>query len=298
MLSVQKGGICISSAVAPVLCDIFLAAVGKRIESNMQDPRVVKICRFVDDFLVILKDVQSSEFQDVVHNIIQVFTSNGSGLNFTWETPEDHKLQFLDLKLLFRNDHICWQYSPRSQKGLLPSSSAHSTLVKRGIAMNCLHSALKKTCVHLLNESFDTQVARLEEAGYPSALITAVSEALLRRIKCPSTKASQGKRKQPIHVIPYIHKLSHNIKKIASRHDVQIVFSAPCKLSKICTMTRKDELPQCTTQHRNRFTECVANVVYEIPLSCGRRYIGQTGRCFNERAKEHNLNVRNKSGGF
>ncbi|KAH7968027.1 hypothetical protein HPB52_005443 [Rhipicephalus sanguineus] len=30
-----------------------------------------------DDFLVILKDVQSSEFQDVVRNIIQVFTSNG-----------------------------------------------------------------------------------------------------------------------------------------------------------------------------------------------------------------------------
>ena len=174
--------------------------------------------------------MQSSESQDVVHNIIQVFTSNGSGLNYTWETPEDQKLQFLDLKLLFRNDHICWQYSPRSQKGLLPFNSAHSKLVKRGIAMNCLQSSLKKTCVHLLNESFDTQVARLEEAGYPSALITSVSGALLRRIKYPSTKASHCQQKQPVHVIPYIHKLSPNMKKIALKHDVQIVFSAPCNM--------------------------------------------------------------------
>lgn len=38
--------------------------------------------------------------------------------------------------------------------------------------------------------------------------------------------------------------------------------------------------------------------VYKIPLSCGLQYIGQAGRCFNERAKLHNLNVHNKTGGF
>ena len=33
----------------------------------------------------------------------------------------------------------------------------------------------------------------------------------------------------------------------------------------------------------------VTKVVYEIPFSCGQVYIGQTGRCLNERAREHKL---------
>ena len=53
----------------------------------------------------------------------------------------------------------------------------------------------------------------------------------------------------------------------------------------------------CAKKHRNKFTDCQSQVVYEIPLSCGRKYIGQTGRSFNDRAREHRLNVQNKSGG-
>lgn len=34
---------------------------------------------------------------------------------------------------------------------------------------------------------------------------------------------------------------------------------------------------------------CSVDVVYEIPLSCGRVYIGQTGRCTNDRIAEHEL---------
>lgn len=37
--------------------------------------------------------------------------------------------------------------------------------------------------------------------------------------------------------------------------------------------------------------KCAEGVVYEIPLSCGRSYIGQTGRCVNERVREHERNV-------
>ncbi|XP_037508351.1 serine/threonine-protein kinase tricornered isoform X5 [Rhipicephalus sanguineus] len=83
-----------------------------------------------------------------------------------------------------------------------------------------------------------------------------------------------------------------------SKHNVEVVFSAPCKLSKLCAMTNKDSRWKCTTKHKMRYTQCVCNVVYKIPVTCGRQYVGQTGRCFNERAKEHNLNVRNKTGSF
>lgn len=64
-------------------------------------------------------------------------------------------------------------------------------------------------------------------------------------------------------------------------------------------MTNRDLRPFCKTQQGTVYTECKSKVVYKIPVSCAHHYIGQTGRCFfNERAKEHNLNVHNKTGGL
>lgn len=36
---------------------------------------------------------------------------------------------------------------------------------------------------------------------------------------------------------------------------------------------------------------CVKDVIYSVPLSCSRVYIGQTGRCVNQRLREHKYNV-------
>lgn len=32
---------------------------------------------------------------------------------------------------------------------------------------------------------------------------------------------------------------------------------------------------------------CAQSVVYRFPFSCGKVYIGQTGRCLNDRLREH-----------
>ncbi|KAH7969785.1 hypothetical protein HPB52_021943 [Rhipicephalus sanguineus] len=56
------------------------------------------------------------------------------GLTLTMELPTQQRLRFLDLELTFGREHVCWAYSPRSKKALLPFTSGHSKLVKRGIA--------------------------------------------------------------------------------------------------------------------------------------------------------------------
>lgn len=44
--------------------------------------------------------------------------------------------------------------------------------------------------------------------------------------------------------------------------------------------------------------QCAREVVYKVPLSCGACYIGQTGRCINDRIREHANNVKNGKDGF
>ena len=36
-------------------------------------------------------------------------------------------------------------------------------------------------------------------------------------------------------------------------------------------------------------------MVYEIPLECGFKYVGQTSRCINDRLTEHKRNVKNNA---
>ena len=132
-------------------------------------------------------------------------------------------------------DHICWEYKPRSKKAILPFDSSHTKLVKRGIASSCFNSALTKSCTHKVSHSFDNQISRLLASGFPSTLLVAVASSLLKKKGAsPSVSPQQSPNKYV--VMPYIHTISHNLKRIGLKHGVNLVFTAPFKLSRLCAL--------------------------------------------------------------
>lgn len=91
----------------------------------------------------------------VTGKILRAFQASSEGLQFTIEQPDEQgSIRFLDLRLHYGEKHLCWEFEPRSKKALLPYDSAHSKLVKRGIAMSGLGDAVKKSCVHTMERSF------------------------------------------------------------------------------------------------------------------------------------------------
>nr|XP_054930737.1 uncharacterized protein LOC129386656 [Dermacentor andersoni]XP_054930738.1 uncharacterized protein LOC129386656 [Dermacentor andersoni] len=291
----QKSGICIGSKVAPVLTNIFLGSVDRNIESNLDD-RTLKVLRYVDDLLIFVK---STNLQQMIHNILQVFHKCDSGLVFTHEVPDKNELQFLDTRLNLTDTHVCWMYCPRSEKPILNFPSAHSKVVKNGIAFSVLFSALSKSCFHKTSKSFLTQLERLRAAGFREDAIRMTVQKLVKRVKlrAPSrmNNPEPADKKKKLVVIPYVHKLSHNLRNVAGRFDIKVVFSSPNKLIKICGKIDR-KLAQaasthagkgCTVKHTSPFVHCRMGVVYELPFSCGHVYIGQTGRCLNIRLSEH-----------
>ncbi|KAG0417456.1 hypothetical protein HPB47_005608 [Ixodes persulcatus] len=173
------------------------------------------------------------------------------------------------------------KYRPRSKKTVLPFNSAHSKLVKRGIASSLLKASFAKSCQHAVKSSFCHQVERLKSSGYPDRFLQEVAETLVSKMKKKQEEAQEPRRRVRPAVIPYIHKVSHNLKKVAAHFDLPVVFSAPEKLSSLC----------------QRINNKQDGVVYEIPMTCGKGYVGQTGRCVNERAREHALSVKNSPSG-
>lgn len=162
-------------------------------------------------------------------------------------------------------------------------------------------SVVKRSCTHEVHGSFDAQIARLEAAGFPCSVVSAAVEAVLKRLKAENSNQETikegGNKKRE--VVPYVHKTSHNLKKAVKRFGVQIAFSAPLKLGGMCARIGKSSVVTkgCGKKHSHSYIDCCVGVVYQIPLTCGKVYVGQTGRCINVRLREHELSIQNSASG-
>ncbi|XP_064475670.1 uncharacterized protein LOC135389564 [Ornithodoros turicata] len=295
-LFIQKSGTPIGSGLSPVLCDIYLGACDVNVNRALEGTCDFQIFRYVDDFLVFFRGVTSSN-PISKEDVLNTFRTCAKGLNFTYEIPVDGTIHLLDLRLHDAGLHMCWAYDPRLRKEVLPYKSAHSKIVKRGIVMNALDSALARSCEHCVTDSFHAQVAKIRKGGYPEVMIIKVAETLLKKIKGSAKPARPRPPGRPV-CIPYVHAIAHNIKNVASRHGVPVVMSAHVKFSSLCAKVNRPKKKQgCAIQHRNPHVECQQRVVYRIPLQCGRVYIGQTGRCLNVRLQEHGASIKKTPSG-
>ena len=70
--------------------------------------------------------------------------------------------------------------------------------------------------------------------------------------------------------------ISERIRKVCRSYDIRVVFRSGPTFRSMLTKV-KDTLP----------VEKQVNIIYEVPCSCGKVYIGETKRCLKTRLKEH-----------
>lgn len=51
---IQRNGICIDSCIAPILSDLYLAKLDRKINEHLDESKVLKVFRYVDDYLVVV----------------------------------------------------------------------------------------------------------------------------------------------------------------------------------------------------------------------------------------------------
>lgn len=86
------------------------------------------------------------------------------------------------------------------------------------------------------------------------------------------------------------------VRRVAASSVIEVVFRCPYKLSRmIPTVKLSRTAPSCAVNHRNKFVPCVKNVVYYFPVSCGKKYIGRTSQCLNDRLRQHKSRVESRS---
>ncbi|KAG0416205.1 hypothetical protein HPB47_006616 [Ixodes persulcatus] len=77
------------------------------------------------------------------------------------------------------------------------------------------------------------------------------------------------------------------------RIDTEVKFTRLFRLGAMCGLTNNAPPPkaECSKKHVAPFVPWATGRVYLVPLSCGTEYIGQTGRCVNDRLREHQREI-------
>lgn len=71
-----------------------------------------------------------------------------------------------------------------------------------------------------------------------------------------------------------------NVRKVGGKAGLNVVFSAPVRLSGLCKKLneKENETCPCKIKHRDPYVTCTERIVYSIPLNSNKMYIGQTGK--------------------
>lgn len=139
----------------------------------------------------------ATSFQSSLTEVLGIFRRCLAPLVIPHEVRVAGCIRFLDWILTMCPSHVCREHEPRAGKPSLPFDSARTKIIKKAIAKACCINTLRKSCLHRIRSSFEKQTGRLTAAGFPSHLLVAVAETIMKksRVGTMPAKRCTGKTK-------------------------------------------------------------------------------------------------------
>ena len=197
------------------------------------------------------------------------------------EAKEDGSIQFLDTVITPEKDGsltIGVYRKPTHTDLYLPLDSNHNIAAKYSVINTLTHRA------HNICSSPELTKQELQHLGevlgackYPRWAIKKIFNHHQNKEKKNTPKRTHPSKCHI--VVPYIEGMGESIKKICKRHGVDIHFKGGRTLKNIL-VSPKDE-DKITNKN------CVIYSYSCGSIDCGEEYIGESGRSFGERYKEH-----------
>ena len=265
----QQDGVAMGSPVSATVANLYMEyfedlALSKATEK----PRLWK--RYVDDTCCIVK-------KGTEEGLLQHLNSIRPTIQFTMEVEEKGKISFLDCELHRKEDgrlDVTVHRKATHTDRYLHFDSHHPTHVRRGVVKSLYDRARRVTTS---DDNLQREIEHLNKVfynnGYPNKFVADSARPLARIQQDGSQSEDKGRHTV---VIPYSRGLSEDVRRICRRYDIRVAFRSGRSLRS--TLARvKDRLP----------TDLSSGVVYQVPCSCGKVYIGETIRRLETRIKEH-----------
>ena len=287
----QVHGCAMGSPVSPVVANLCMEEIEESaINASPVAPKIWK--RYVDDSLCIIKKNGVTAFHDTLNSI-------ATNISLTIEQECNGKISFLDTLVSRNNGAISIDVyrKPTHTDRYLDFNSHHDKKHKESTAATLLHRALNLPNTSEGKERELNHVyAALESNGYPSKFIRDLQNKKARPSPNLSPEELVGmffnlvepsESRKSFASLPYIKDVTEPLTRVLKKHDISVINKPMNTLQQQFPAPKFRPAPDSQT-----------NVVYKIPCAnCSWCYIGETGRAFNTRRKEHIKNVKTAAKG-
>ncbi|XP_072028445.1 uncharacterized protein [Amphiura filiformis] len=275
----QKFGAAMVSPVSAILANLSMEWLEQQaIATAPLDCAPKYWRRYVDDVLEVIKKDTTEKLTEHLNKVDE--TGN---IKFTYEEEEVSSIPFLDTLVVRKQDG--------SIKLLIYRKKTHTDQYLNFESQHPLHQKLG--VIRTLIDRMDSIVTEeedkkeeekkirtaLQNCGYPRWAMDRVKQQMsTSKIKCNSSKKSTDDNpSKGMVVLPYVAGLSEKLKRIFWKHKIATAMK-PHNTIKSLLVHPKDK----------RETNQMCEVVYNIDCKgCEKSYIGETGRAFDTRLKEH-----------
>ena len=276
----QLQGAAMRSLISPIVANLYMEDFeNKAINSAECPPTVWK--RYVDDTFVVIEADKKQGFLNHI-NSVDPF------IHFTTEdTGTDGPIPFLDTIVMPQSDGslLTSVYRKPTHTDQYLQWNSHHHLSGKFSVINTLKHRAKAVCSnqHLLQEEEDHHNKALKWCKYPD---WAISRANIHQIKKTNTNQGttnttnqRGNNNNPYIVVPYIQGMGDSCKNICRKHGVNMYFKGDNNIKDLLVHPKdRDTILQ------------KSEVIYRFRcgrVNCEEDYIGESGRTFAERFREH-----------
>ncbi|XP_072039403.1 uncharacterized protein [Amphiura filiformis] len=275
----QKFGAAMGSPVSAIVANLYMEWLEQQaIATAPLDCAPKYWRRYVDDVLEVIKKDTTEKLTEHRNKVDE--TGN---IKFTYEEEKDCSIPFLDTLVVRKQDGsiklLIYRKKTHTDQ-YLNFDSQHPLHQKLGV-IRTLFDRMDSIVTEEEDKKEEEQKIRtaLQNCGYPRWAMDRVKQQIsTSKIKSNSSKKSTDDNpSKGMVVLPYVAGLSEKLKRIFWKHKIATAMK-PHNTIKSLLVHPKDK----------RETNQMCEVVYNIDCKgCETSYIGETGRAFGTRLKEH-----------
>ncbi len=278
----QMFGTAMGSPMSPIAANIFMEDLEQRAIATAPPNCKPKLwLRYVDDILEIINKDAVEQLTDHINQI-----DKSGSIKFTYETESDGKLPFLDTSIVRKDDgsvKLLVYRKPTHTDQYLNYESHHPLHQKMGVIRT-----LYDRKDNIISEECDRKEeekkvqSALKTCGYPKWTFEKVKNQMKQpKIKDNSRKKDEETKCKGMVVLPYVSGVSEKVSRVLKQYHIASAMKPHCTL--------RNQLVH-PKDKRNDLDK--TDALYCLPcLNCDREYIGETGRKFGTRLKEHKAEV-------
>lgn len=283
----QNEGLAMGSPLSGTIANIYMSHIEEKLlmKENKHSEKIVYWYRYVDDVLALVNG--SSRQIDI---LLKHINSYHPQIKFTLEIEQNKQINYLDLTIKNEeNLHKFAIYRKATQSNMVIHKNSNHPRQQKFAAFRSMFYRLEKVpmCVKDYNDELKIIFSIATANGYSKQEITHIHNKVKNNVnkqKSPVQAVASNNSPNNIFVgIEYNKKLENILSNTFKKYDRTVAYKTSNKL--------QNKLRPVTDTLHDPFS---GSGVYRINCSdCNKFYIGQTGRSFKTRFKEHIACLKN-----